>query len=265
MKNMKKIILVALLIMVSLSLCSCTMIDEIRETRVEMTEEGTIIHNNKEYKLLSNPNNYIISLENSSETDYLTVVDKEVPVLLTDIFGVASDYDDVLDIIYMEGDYYCAEENYDKYSEILLNGKLDYYKLDYGVYERTSDGEHEYKSIRYILNKDLVNIINSVTVDIEIQPDEIYKYYEYNYILLDKCDETGFIENSSFLMLYKNAEKGEYGVFVYDNVNDVYKGNVFTGEQRKAIVELFDKYYEDVNRGFKKETVYYETTVYSGF
>ena len=259
MKNLKKIILVAFLIMVSLSLCSCDMLDEIRDTRIEMAENGTILYDDKEYKLLSNPNNYLISLEDGRDIDAFTVVDEEVPLLLTDMFGTICYYDDNLDIIYLNGEYYCTEEKYDKYSNILLNGKLDRYKIDYLVEDLNYKGEYVTRNLLYIFDKKTVDKINCATFVMDTRQDTIYNY---DYIMLDRCDETGFIVNPSVLMLYRDKRTNEYGVMVYDQINDVYKGNVFTGQDKEDVAKVFDKYYYNVSHGFKNEAFYQEIIAY---
>ncbi|MBE6718601.1 MAG: hypothetical protein E7574_05050 [Ruminococcaceae bacterium] len=234
MKNIKKIILVTFLIILSLFLCSCDKLDELKEMRIPITENGLEL-NGKVYRHLVYCDQKKDRRISGRSSENCIVVDEEVPILLIEMYGWNGSYNKELDIITFDGSYYCSEENYDEYYKTYIYGELDHYKIDHTDYYTQ---ERTYK----VLGSDLCAVIEATARGEYDQrgknPNGVYEY-----ITLDRCDKNDFIKGfyGSEITIFREKKRSKYGV-----VGATESYYIIPTEYQDKIAELFREYREVV-------------------
>lgn len=222
MKKVLRIIsLVLTLIMLISTFCGCTAIDEARKNHGiwQDTDKTVIALNGKEYKLL--PECEYLNPSIAGTYDFVSVTDKDVPLLCKDIFGEPFLRSD--DGIFLVGDSYDGNKmmsNYclsDRYDEISgrINDKIEMEKFCYTYYDA------DYNQQMYYLSDEEINAVNRV-----IKSGEITVVGEfYDYIEIYRSSEDGIFSEYCLDLMFVDDE-------MYIRVQSKYFGN-----------EKFDKYY----------------------
>lgn len=230
MKKVLKIVCVCLVLtVVCLTFSGCSALDEIRETRITLTEKGTILYDGHEYTLL--PECEYLNPHYDYSADLLYLADEEVPLLLTSIFCTEHSISADKKFISagLDGDtpqYYCRDDIYnDMIARITEGFKPDGYCYDY--YDFDSENVVIYKlkaneteAIRQVLKDvtpmvlpDIANVNSEISVRIDACSDDLYfRNYAYDiYLLEDKY--------------YILAESGEqYMLYtVPEELSDIFK------------------------------------------
>ncbi|MBQ9930311.1 MAG: hypothetical protein IJO72_05995 [Oscillospiraceae bacterium] len=123
MKKARRILCLMAVLALCLSLCGCSMLEDVRASRAVYTKDGEIELNGALYKLLPQCEELTPTF---SEYTELYAVESEVPLLLTSMMG---DYLDISDdgvflSNYMDVGtvYYCRSDAYDAVYDRIVNG-----------------------------------------------------------------------------------------------------------------------------------------------
>ncbi len=163
-RTVLRIIAAAIALASLLALSSCATLDRAKEHHMKYKDETKeeIEFDGKTYRLLPETKYGLTAFYlYCGDGDYC-VTESDVPVLLSRIFGSSAEYDAASDVIrcreYIEdsasafgvsrlsfpptfGRYYCAEENFDKYTELLNGAELTKLRIDRGYYSEEGDFE----------------------------------------------------------------------------------------------------------------------------
>ncbi len=161
MKRVKLLVCAVCMVALSISLCSCNYLDDLKDQRVEI-EDGTVTYNGHTYTQIQMANR---SLELQSET-YVYVVDPEVPLLLTDWYGdyLGISWDGKL-LSYL-GNVYASDELTDEEIAEIENTELDHYVSRYDA--TTSEP--------ILLSGDIAELLDTLLADSDaaIDYDTVY-------------------------------------------------------------------------------------------
>ena len=197
--------LVLILLMLIFTFSGCTAIDEARKNHGiwQNSDKTVILLNNKEYKFL--PECQYLNPSVANDYDYVSVTDKDVPLLCKEIFGenfLRSD-----DGLFLVSDFYGDIDgvktlNYcvsDRYDEIVgrINGKIEMDRFCYTYYNYDDE---DYNAQVYYLSDEEINAVNRV-----LQSEEISVLGEcYDYIDIYRCSKDGiFTEYCLDIMLFE--------------------------------------------------------------
>lgn len=191
--NLKKIFVLSLFVVCLLSLCSCDMLDEIKNKQVIFDEEypETVEFRGEKYERITlNP---FVSL-NYGISDVVYAEKESFPLLLLEKYGKYSVYYEKNDLICVNSRgytefVYTHEDNVDKYNKVLENENLSHYKFEYYDYD-ISTGKRVEKS--YILKDDITKIINGLQK--EGAGENIPTNTVTKYLKLTRCDENDLIQ-----------------------------------------------------------------------
>lgn len=198
--------LVLILLMLIFTFSGCTAIDEARKNHGiwQNSDKTVILLNNKEYKLL--PECQYLNPSVANDYDYVSVTDKDVPLLCKEIFGenfLRSD-----DGLFLVSDFYgdidgvktlnyCVSDRYDEISD-RINGKIEMNRFCYTYYNH--DDDYNYNAQVYYLSDEETNAVNRV-----LQSEEISVLGECDdYIDIYRCSKDGlFTEYCLDIMLFE--------------------------------------------------------------
>lgn len=212
---MKKVLrltsLVLTLLMLIFTFCGCTAIDEARKNHgIWKDADKTVIElGGKEYKLL--PECQYLNPSVANDYDYVSVTEKDVPLLCKEIFGeqflrsddgiflvsdlydIYTDVDSVNPLDSGKPLNYCVSDRYDEISG-RINGNI---KMDRYCYTYYDDN---YNSQMYYFSDEEINAVNRV-----LQSEEISVYGDGSYYIdIYRCSEDGiFTEYCLDLMLFE--------------------------------------------------------------
>lgn len=209
--NLKRIFVLSLFVVCLLSLCSCDMLDEIKNKQVIFDEEypETVEFRGEKYERITlNP---FVSL-NYGISDVVYAEKESFPLLLLEKYGKYSVYHEKNDLICVNSRgytefVYTNEDNVDKYNKALENEDLSHYKFEYYDYD-ISTGKRVEKS--YILKADITKIINELQK--EGAGENIPTNTVTKYLKLTRCDENDLIQGISEDVTVIVDEWGNYYV-----------------------------------------------------
>jgi len=229
-KVLKSISICLILMVICLAFSGCSMLDEIRETRINLTENGNLVYNGHEYILL--PECEYINPIFDYNSPLLYLADDEVPLLLTSIFCTehAISADEKFISAGLDGDspqYYCRDDIYnDIIAKINEGFKPDGYCYEYYDFKNGKD-------MIYQLTKEETEAIGKVLKEVTptILPDIANVNYEIS-VTLDACSDDLYFRNYAYDIYllegkyYLAAESGEqYMIYtVPEELNGVFKG-----------------------------------------
>lgn len=231
-KIIKKLLLVCIVSLALTALCSCSLIDELKEQRIDYidVENQVLEYKGKQYKVLSNTYERNIAFD---ESKHCYVAEKEIPLLLIQDFGISAYYAKDKDLIRMGDTYYCTLDKYEHYADILKNGNLDRYRsYKYVVDEKKQQVFTEY----YVLDEKTTEIIKNTLNNVVGKENFVISGIEY--LHLDACDSENFLVEYDGIQLYKDSNNDKYGIRVTIGDSDVIKE--FREEDSEVISKLFE-------------------------
>ena len=250
----KRVIVTCLLAVVLLSLCSCNMLDELKNKHVIYDENSpeTLEFRGEKYERIRLKPLVILNC-GLSETVYAEK--RGFPILLLDEFGAYSVYCEEKDIFHINsyghvGGYFAHEDKAEEYRKMIENNDLSYLKFDYYEYDQTLQKRIE-KS--YILEEELMKNISELTTSGEvsqIDSSEILHCLE-----LIRCDETNLLESELNGITIVQSKNGGFfvknGTLKYD---DKLEGIVVPTVNNEDFVRLMN---DAKNKGAENFGVYY--------
>lgn len=186
MKKWKRAIAFALAMVLCLSLCGCSELENMRAAHAFWQEDGTILWEGNVYRKLDDVPEYA-SVVISNFDVYVT--EPDVPVLLSDLMGepYSVSQDKVL-LCSWDWDgraYYCREDKYEEIQQSLENGfEIDTYYYEY----YTVDDDDNYGYDYYYLSELETNTIRRILVSVMPLPYDDYSKYVAHEIYLSGCD-----------------------------------------------------------------------------
>ncbi|MBQ4116175.1 MAG: hypothetical protein IJD37_02230 [Clostridia bacterium] len=232
-KIIKKFLLVCIVALALTALCSCDLIDELKEQRIDYidVENQVLEFNGKQYKVLSNTYERNIAFD---ESKHCYVAEKEIPLLLIQDFGRSAYYAADKDLIRMGDTYYCTLDKYEHYADILKNGKLDRYRsYKYVVDEKKQQVFTEY----YVLDEKTTGVIKNTLNNVVGKEVKDFDYAGVEFLHLDACDSENFLVEYDGIQLYKDGVNNKYGIRVFVDESDVIKE--FSEGDSEVISKLF--------------------------
>lgn len=242
MKKIAKLALLLCIVLTSLSfLCSCDLVDELREQRIEFVDgEDGYDYSRLEYKgviykkLPDFKKDREIVMDDSIRCH---IVDKEVPLLLIQDVGYSARYDKSKDVIRYAGSFYCPLDKYDRYAETLATGNVDFYRsIEYVVDEQKQQVYTKY----YVLSERAVSIINDTSRNTVGRQVRKYNYEDWVYLTLDACDRDNLIVEEGKIQLYHDTANNKYGIMITPGDHS-YIIKEFIGNGVEDIAEIFRK------------------------
>lgn len=220
MKKAKRFIaLCATFLLVCLSATGCNAIDEMRAAHGFYTETGSIMLGDTEYLPL--PDNQYFSPFGSSD-DTVNVTAKDVPVLLSGIFGNSfTPYNDgmILEDLYGKTNYCRA----DKYDEVAAQMAGEFAPTGYCYTYSVLDTETEmYEERGYLLTEEQEQTIENILATVEGVERAENAHYTYDYTVnLDACTD-----NMLFREWWYAIEKTEGTYYIVDYSESLSKNGV---------------------------------------
>ena len=126
---LKKFLSLGLVLLLCLTLCSCSHLDELRNARAVQNEDGSVTFHGVTY--IEAENSIRQSLSGSAflriyeSSAYL--VSEDVPALLTDIMGIEFGYNENETLLFIDNDCYVREDYLPALTELLANPVYDHY------------------------------------------------------------------------------------------------------------------------------------------
>ena len=253
-KLIKRIIAVGLLSVCLLSLCSCNMLNELKNKHVIYDENSpeTLEFRGEKYERIRLKPLVILNC-GLSETVYAEK--RGFPILLLDEFGAYSVYSEEKDIIQINsyghvGGYFAHEDKADEYRKIIEKDDLSYLKFDYYVYDQELEKRVE-KS--YILEDEFMKKISELMTNGEVS--EIDSSEILHCLELIRCDETNLLESEAKGITIVQSRNGVFfvknGTLKYD---DKLEGIVVPTVNNEDFVRLVNN---AKNKGAENFEVYY--------
>ncbi len=229
---MKRIISILLCLIISISLCSCKELDELRDRQAFFDKDG-IIYKEKLYKRVDSTENLNFDYYND-----LNVTDKDVPVLLSETINFNYSINEEQTIIcddYESGGY-IREDKYAEYEQSIKNG-VKFTGLGFSYFD-----EQKQKTTEYILTKEERELCLSI-----LKGERIERDFEYQDImfLFETSDDNLFRRDDSYTILRCN--NGYYFATSEQDMDVVYKSNSQTD---KLFDSFFAKRYSETNYEF---------------
>jgi len=206
-KQIKKIVSLALLIILCLSLCSCRALDDMRKFRAVYLDEARtkISYNDETFILVENWNE---KFETNIE-EFISVSDKEVPLLLTTFFSEDAHLFANKRIICVDyTGFYCREDVYEYVENVteknLTHYCYNYYDFESGAYDSCFLDEDRVKAIEDVLKTQ--------------KPSEKIPEIEY-YLSISKTD-TALLMKMQYVDLNVDVD-GNITISMYDDENGI--------------------------------------------
>lgn len=232
MKNKRKflVMILALLIM-CLCLTGCDELDDMRAKQAFWTTEldrTSITYNNTEYKALDLRGSYGNPLYNVNASEQVSITEKDVPVLLSNSYGMSGDIskDEVFiqTWLYDETTYssnealYCRADMYDSVSKTIADG-IEYTNYGTGFF-KWNEKEMQDEWIYYYLTEDEIDAINKVFDEVKpVENTNIQAKSSY-VCAIDKVSKDKMFGNHSFELFSDIA--GNYYIVKYTDFNEDY-------------------------------------------
>ena len=236
-------------------LTSCNLIDELREKRVVRLDENmeVIEYKGTKYKKLPYYSTYQIDVDTHGNG---YIVENDVPLLLMDQFGINCFFDNELGMIRRGDMFYSKLSEYEKYSNMLNEGKLDSYKFEQYFYNPDNGFSEQ---VDTILDPEVVEIINETVKYTEGYTRE-ENDYSWEFIGLKKCSADGILESveDSFDLFRDPKNNKICGLVIYDHYQSsgVLIKN-FNEEDVEIINKIFDEHNENIDKYYTNRTNYY--------
>ena len=192
----KRCIALLLILLLTLGLCGCDALDDMRKAQMQLDENGDVVFEGIRYQRL--PESEFLSPEYSG-LHYIYITEPDVPVLLSHILWEAmmDISDDGNFLIDMEnGVCYCREELYESVFDQIVNGfEVAGMQYEYGFYD---EEEGIYRWAYYKLTQAQRETVYEVLETVE--PVAIGRDWYINgqwYIYLYECSADGFFQREA--------------------------------------------------------------------
>ena len=222
MKNtVKRLASVLLIVLICLSLCSCTMLDKMKEQQAFFLNDDKteFVWQGVTYKQI--PIEDDIFYSDLQQGGYITQSD--VPVLLSEVNGYYFWVCEPQGLIETNGNFYCKADEYDYYMTLIAN----YNKNKYAYRTEEILGPNSYRAHLNIVDEETIKAIEYFN----LQTQWMYTIYT--------CEDTGTFYDRCFDVV---EVRGEGYYFQYENK--------INGEEHYKVPEeyrkLFDKIYDEV-------------------
>ncbi|MBR5451910.1 MAG: hypothetical protein IKV36_02820 [Clostridia bacterium] len=231
MKNtVKRLASVLLVIIICFSLCSCSMLDEMKEQQAFFLNDDKteFVWKGVNYKQI--PVNDDIFYNNLQPGGYIT--ESDVPVLLSELYGYYFWVCEPMGLIETGGNFYCKTDEYDYYMTLIATYNKDKYAY------RTEEiiGPNAYRANLNIVDEETIKAIEYTLAfckvkNFNLQTQWMYTIYtcEDTGTFYDRCFDVVEVRGEGYYFQYEDKINGEE----YYKVPDEYK-------------KLFDKIYDDV-------------------
>ncbi|MBR2696441.1 MAG: hypothetical protein IKE48_02930, partial [Parasporobacterium sp.] len=242
-KQIKAILLAGILAVSVLSLCSCKQLDEAKNNHGIYLDSGKItvgfrgetytrIETGLENKHYYDSDEAVAGfIQRDTNGVYLT--EKNIPVLLKDVYGDRVDYfagDEVSPVIlsvygYDEDKgsyqtYYCRDDKAEEIKDVLKNKKLDQFFFSYGGWDEYLDN---FETITVVLDPQMTDAIHE-SLDRRFDPETDYKDFwdipntDRNYLVVEACDKDQILTDGKPYMIVRTlGTKPSYYVAVSDS------------------------------------------------
>ena len=238
MKNtVKKLVAVILTVLICLSLCSCSMLDLMKEEQAfYLTEDKTeIIWKGVTYKY--------IPIKDEILGEYGpggSITTSDVPVLLSGMLGNSFGVVEPHGLIYgNNGMYYCKEDEYDYYMTFLANYNKDKYAY------RTEEiiGPNSYRSHLNIVDIETVKAIEEILAFNKVENFNLQTYWLYS---IYTCEDTGTFYDYCFEVV---EVRGDGYYFQYESK--------INGEEYYKVPEEYKHLFEKINLEVQEHDKYW--------
>ena len=207
-KTIRAALLISAVLCVVLLFTGCRSIDDLREHRMNWSDEKhtAIEYNGETYKKL--PDNEYFYTDVIDFGRYF-VCDSDVPLLLAteDFYGTSASITSDGTIIYVYGDYFALESEYQKYCDLFRNAKFDSYCIRLDRYDKNGNFYQETE----MLDDGTVNLINE-SMEKKVKED-LPDYDSCYFGEVSKCDSTGLLKSSA---IYFYCIEDTKQIFVFD-------------------------------------------------
>lgn len=214
MKKIVRIISLLVVLGLCLTLCGCSVLDSLKESRASITEDGVIeLYDGSRYLPLPECKELSPSF---TEFYSVYIVEDDLPLLLTVFSNIYLDMsDDKLFLLsYDSNTYYCRSDVYDSILDRINNG-YEAKKYGYWFYDYESS-----EDIFYPLTQAQVDVIKQVcdTTEPEILPEAAMLDWSSLADLFACSDDMLFMQDVADVLIYN----GKYYVVDYSDVTTLY-------------------------------------------
>lgn len=248
MKAFKKILCLTLVVLFCFSLIGCDAIDEMRQRQIHFNEKANLVYEDKEFMLLPyceafNPD--------FSDGTFLSITEKDVPVLLADMYGTPAELSKDKKFI-SASDKFGATECYaraDIYEEILArinNGDyFDGYCYNYSY----MDEEYEYKTGYKFISDKAQLVIDQVIAGTPLEDADISLMYEFSVLDLWYTSKDGLFQQYA-LTIFKTDS---YVYIGSDESQEVFKVPEDCVLEIEKLITEYQTLIESLNKDFEFE------------
>lgn len=235
MKHIKKILCLSLAVLLCFSLIGCNAIDNKRKVQIHYNEEENLVYDGKEYKLLPECSAFSPDM---THTQNLFLTEEDLPVLLSEIFGISAYL--TKDKLFISTDaftysdskfaIYARSDIFDSIAARIKSGDyFDGFCFCYSYWDENGNYNETYKIISEEAEKAVKEIISTGTPDEEIDIDLLYTY------------EVTDLRACSNDLLFN-----EYSATIYKTEKYIYI-TAFTGLNKEQVFKVSEEYYDAIN------------------
>ncbi len=235
-KGFKLIALVAAVLVLVATLCSCDMIDEKRAKHGVWQDNGESFKLNGElYRRVTGTTYIDIAAKNG-----FNLTGKDIPLLFSDEYGDYANVDRENGVAIYNNRIYAAERNYDYVKETLFGGTpvCTSYGMRWRVTDRNGISTNRYFAVSDELRSAIDNRIKQIESNrkdiLSNSPDKAKQYW----VELTQCDERGMFSNGKkAIQVYKLND--EYYISFKGYISQMY---LLDSNTQK----LFDEYIDEL-------------------
>ncbi len=239
MKTLKKLLALCLVLVICFSLSGCKFIEDIKESRITKVSSEVVEYKGKEYKVL--PYCEYLWFDFTNYTEYFYIVEDDVPILLTSLYGKSSyfcDFKKILVTTDIKGNHtiYAREDIYDDIiNRIESENYFDGYCFSYNTYDKYS-----YVTTKYELISDEVSVALEEVITVGVHEDvDIELLYDYYVTTISKCSNDLYFKENC-MEIFQTSD------YIYIAVYDGEETPVYKVPEKyvEIITSLIDKCYE---------------------
>ncbi len=214
MKMIKKLLCITIAVLLCFSLIGCNAIDKMRDAQIHFNEKSELIYNDTAYKLLPACEAFAPDITLNKN---LYIVDKEIPVLLSELYGDAAYLSKDEKFIQSSNshyinEYYARADIYDEIANRINAGNyFEGYCYAYSYYDE-DDEIPSYKTKYEFLSDEIKTAIDYLLSSEPEEDVDISLLYQFEVISLFACSKdymfkeyaTTIYKTESFIYLATN-------------------------------------------------------------